>query len=344
MVTAKLKGVFKVRSKGHTYWYAWRGGPRLQGQPDTPEFIASYVAAHEANKVVDSSRVKGLIATYRASAEYRALAESTKRNWGPWLERIGDQFGELSLKQFDRPQIRIDIRRWRDRWRENPRTADYGLQVLSRVMAFAVSEGQLRLNPCFGIPRLYRVNRSELIWSHNDLEALERAASKPIYDAAFLASLTGLRRGDLLRLRWDQIGDASIELTAAKSVSKATGRSGTQVTIPMYGELREFLSSLPRKGKTVLQNTKGEPWGSGFSASWNTAMKRAKLDAKGLHFHDLRGTAATRFYRAELTPREIADVMGWSEVRVERLIDRYVKRDELIQQRIQRIDLAQRKN
>jgi len=45
----------------------------------------------------------------------------------------------------------------------------------------------------------------------------------------------------------------------------------------------------------------------------------------------LRGTAATRFYRAELTPREIADVMGWCEVRVERLIDRYVKRDEPIQ-------------
>ncbi|WP_413462235.1 tyrosine-type recombinase/integrase [Brevundimonas phoenicis] len=53
--------------------------------------------------------------------------------------------------------------------------------------------------------------------------------------------------------------------------------------------------------------------------------------AKELHFHDLRGTAATRFYRAELTPREIADVMGWCEVRVERLIDRYVKRDEPIQ-------------
>jgi hypothetical protein len=25
-----------------TYWYAWKGGPRLQGEPGTPEFIASY--------------------------------------------------------------------------------------------------------------------------------------------------------------------------------------------------------------------------------------------------------------------------------------------------------------
>ena len=24
-----------------TYWYAWRGGPLLRGQPGTPEFVAS---------------------------------------------------------------------------------------------------------------------------------------------------------------------------------------------------------------------------------------------------------------------------------------------------------------
>jgi hypothetical protein len=25
-----------------TYWYAWKGGPPLRGEPGTPEFIASY--------------------------------------------------------------------------------------------------------------------------------------------------------------------------------------------------------------------------------------------------------------------------------------------------------------
>jgi len=28
-----------------TYFYAWKGGPKLQGQPGTPEFVASYNAA-----------------------------------------------------------------------------------------------------------------------------------------------------------------------------------------------------------------------------------------------------------------------------------------------------------
>ena len=45
-----------------------------------------------------------------------------------------------------------------------------------------------------------------------------------------------------------------------------------------------------------------------------------------LHFHDLRGTAATRFYVAGLPERVIAEVMAWEEEHVGRIIRRYVDR------------------
>ncbi len=32
-----------------------------------------------------------------------------------------------------------------------------------------------------------------------------------------------------------------------------------------------------------------------------------------LHFHDLRGTAATKFYLARLELRSIAEILGWEE-------------------------------
>jgi DNA-binding transcriptional regulator LsrR (DeoR family) len=62
-----------------------------------------------------------------------------------------------------------------------------------------------------------------------------------------------------------------------------------------------------------------------------------------LHFYDLRGTAATNFFRAGLTTREIAQVMAWSEDKVDRLIDRYVKRDEILRDRVHRIAASQYK-
>jgi hypothetical protein len=44
-----LKGVARAnRRDGGYYWYAWRGGPRLRGEPGSPEFIESYHAAHQA--------------------------------------------------------------------------------------------------------------------------------------------------------------------------------------------------------------------------------------------------------------------------------------------------------
>lgn len=47
MVKFDLKGIKKVRSKGHIYYYAWRGGPPLRGEPGSPEFLASYNEAIE---------------------------------------------------------------------------------------------------------------------------------------------------------------------------------------------------------------------------------------------------------------------------------------------------------
>jgi hypothetical protein len=51
MVRIDLKGIAKVTAKGRVYWYAWRGGPRLSGEPGTAEFVASYKGAQFRNDV-----------------------------------------------------------------------------------------------------------------------------------------------------------------------------------------------------------------------------------------------------------------------------------------------------
>jgi integrase len=326
-----IKGLHVVKAKGRTYCYAWRGGPRIEAEYGTAAFFAELDEHKNPAAKLDSRKLDVWIVRYKASDEFKNLAETTRRVWGRWFDIIRDEFGNLSTRQFDRPEIRVDIRRWRNKWKDRPRTADIGKQVLSRILSFAVAEGGLGSNPCEGVPNLYSNDRSDLIWEPADLDALCKVASAEIGHAARLAALTGLRQGDLLKLSWSHIGEHAIEIRTGKSRGKRAAIA------PLTAEIRALLETIPRRSTQVLTNSEGHPW-KGFGSSWNKAMRTSGLTERGLHFHDLRGTAATNLFRAGFTIREIAETMAWSEDKVERLIDRYVKRDEILKDRIRRLE------
>lgn len=321
MVKVDLKGIAKAKAKGHTYYYAWRGGPRLHGEPGSAEFMASYHEAHENRRVKDDGRFRALVTLYKASGDYQALADSTRKNWGPWLDRIAEHFGSLRVAQFDRPEkIRKIIRQWRSKWADKPRTADYGLQVLSRVLAYAVDPlGKIAANPCEGIKQLYSGDRSEVIWTDTDIKQIKNTCTAEIAVAVDLAAHTGLRLGDLLRLSWSHVGDDAITMATGKS------RGRREAIVPLYDDLRAVLAAIPKRSTTILTNSRRRPWKvNGFGTAFNRAKHRARI--AGLRFHDLRGTAATRFYIAGLSERVIAEIMAWDEEHVAKIIRRYVGR------------------
>jgi len=62
-----------------------------------------------------------------------------------------------------------------------------------------------------------------------------------------------------------------------------------------------------------------------------------------LHFHDLRGTAATKFYIAGLSTPVIAEILAWSEDQVERIIRRYVARAAATKAAIRQLNEASKR-
>jgi hypothetical protein len=164
MAKRDVKGLHRVVSKGRVYWYAWRGGPRLRGDYGLPEWWASIDEANRERHIPEPGKFRALLTLYKASGDYQKLAPSTKTHWGPWLDRIVDHFGTLSIAAFDNPKVRPIIRTWRNKYAETPRTADMGMQVLSRVCGYAVEQGKLAVNPCEGIKALYSTDRAAVIW------------------------------------------------------------------------------------------------------------------------------------------------------------------------------------
>lgn len=346
----ELKGVAKTSAKGRTYYYAWRGGPRLRGAPGTPEFHKSYDESIADRRTPDASRFKALVVAYKASPDYAKLAYTTKRIWSRWLDRITDYFGDLRIAQFDRAEkIRPIIRRWRNQWANQPRTADYAVQVLSRVLSHAVEEGKIAGNSCEGVKQLYRNDRSEIIWTDTDITQLKQAGGSrkingkltqlpcptAIALAVDLAANTGLRLSDLLKLSWSHIGEDAITLSTGKS------RGRREAIIPLYDTLRDVLARIPKHSTVILTNQRHRPWtANGFGTAFSRAKIAAGMHDRDLHFHDLRGTAATKFYIAGLSIRVIAEMLAWSEDQVERIIRRYVGRSAATQEAIRQLNRA----
>jgi integrase len=196
------------------------------------------------------------------------------------------------------------------------------MQVLSRVLSYAVDPlGRIAGNPCEGIKRLYSADRSEIIWTDANIAQLKATCSQEIAWATDLASHSGLREGDLLRLCWSHVGADAIVIATGKS------RKRRDAIIPLYDALRDLLARIAKRSPTILTNSHGRPWtASGFGSSFNKAKIKAGLRDSNLHFHDLRGTAATKFYIAGLPMRVIAEMMGWEEEQIGNIIRRYVDR------------------
>jgi hypothetical protein len=84
-----LKGLFWAPARladgtRKIYWYAWRGGPRLKGEPGSPEFVASYNKAVARLKTDEGSdRLPGVTNRTSTSANDAAVTrpeDMTKHN------------------------------------------------------------------------------------------------------------------------------------------------------------------------------------------------------------------------------------------------------------------------
>lgn len=328
-----LKGLHTVakRTKGKPVrWhvYAWRGGPKIMATTGGPKpsldaaALALLAEAHQELRRKPSGTIAALAAAWRSSAAWAGLAPATRAIWGGVLSTIEAKWGKVPLAVFDDRRIKGKIIAWRDERVLMPRSADYHIQVLRALLAYGRLTGQLAVNMADGIPQLYKGGqRQTIIWEPGEVERWQ-AAPWQIADAVNLACLTGLRRADLVALPWSAVGEHAIVWATSKS-----GRQRT-VTVPILPELRALLAVLKTRARnegvqTVLVNALGRSWTpGGLTASFT--VERDKLALPDKHLHDCRGTFCTELCLAELTDRQIADIMGWTVEQVATIRRLYV--------------------
>lgn len=309
----------------------------LQKPSLTPDALAAVVKAHESRTEPRRDTFDGLLTAYLASPEYQRLADSTRRQWRTWADRAREEFGSAKLRIFSDPRMRGAILEWRDKWAHSPRSADYALQVLSRILSWGLQRGWIAHNPAAGMPTLYKVDRSEIVWEDHEIDLVAAEMHPHIARAFKLAAWTGLPRSDLVELRWSDVGDLYI--------GGKRGKTKVERCIPIFDETRELLKGFKKSAVTVVTNNRGKPFTArGFANAVETAhakvneeRKEGEKIAEGKTLHDLRGTFATRLMRRGFEDREIDEILAWEPGKSARIRRRYISRKAVVISAIERM-------
>jgi integrase len=245
--------------------------------------------------------------------------------------------GRLKLKNLTPAHVRGLYRERLDSGL-SPRTVQYIHTTINKALKQAVADGLIPRNAAASVkaPRLRPTEIMPL--DREQVRALFDASSDHRLEALYIVAVTaGLRKGELLALRWEDVDleAATPTLHVRRTLSEA--RSGRIFEAPKSGKGRQI--RLTRKAAEALKSHRirqneerlvaGAHWqdqGLVFPSSVGTPMGARNLTRhfKGLlqraglplsfRFHDLRHTCATLLLRQGVHVKYVQELLGHADI------------------------------
>jgi integrase len=256
-------------------------------------------------------------------ATYRALLRS----------RILPAFAEQPLESVT-PAM---LERWIRSMDCSAATRTKALAMVHGIYQRARKVWGLTINPVTDVekPPLPKGGDIE-VFSPEEVRALVRAAGSEQDAAIYLtAAFTGLRRGELVALRWRDVDFAGSVIRVRSSYVDgvlASPKSGKVRSVPMAPDVAEALAKLGRREHSTVDDDLvfvGQLGGyldaRALVRRYESALKRAGL--RKLRFHDLRHTFGTRMI-AKADIRRVQEWMGHADIQTTMKYLHYAPRAE----------------
>jgi integrase len=262
-----------------------------------------YFPQHEAERRTLADLVERQLETVKMDRPHDYERQRALLGW--WREKLG----AYTLATLT-PDL---IGRHRDLLQSkegmSPATVNRYLSALSKAFTNAVTEWHwLPDNPMRRVSKKPEPRGRVRYLSDDEriaiLKACRDSEYKPLYLIVLFALTTGMRRGELMGLRWQDI-----DLERRVSVLHNT-KNGDRRSVPIVLEVAELLrehGKVRRLDSDLVFASEGRDpvW---FDKFWYRALKAAKI--KDFRFHDLRHSCASYLAMSGATTAEIAAVLG----------------------------------
>jgi integrase len=305
--------------------------------PDGKRVMKIFKKKKDAEKYLNKVGVTKEDGTYeeifgekKEQPTFNQLADDYVKNYGHQksfitfkrhaVRYLREAFGEKKLKDLSY----LDLETYRNKRKATPlasgkirtdATVNREMAALKHMLNKAVEWRKLTTSPFHqGSKLTYRENNQRQRYlMEEEMEKLLNSCSPHLQPIVEIALHTGMRKGEILKLKWDQVRDGFIYLKETK-----TGKSRQ---IPLDGRAAEVFRVLQIKNKWkspyVFVGPEGEPWGD-VKKAFMGACRRAGIE--DFHFHDLRHTFASHLVMKGANLKAVQRLLGHSD---SKMTDRY---------------------
>lgn len=220
---------------------------------------------------------------------YFEWSKLNKRSWKSDMTSLGHlvPFFKGKLLQSITPLLIEDYKQKRKKLVSGA-TINRELSCMKHMLNIAIGEGILNLNPVKRVRFFPERNSLFRILLPVEKERLLQSCEGYLRVAVIVALNTGMRRGEVLGLRWSQVDFERDFIKAERT------KSGKDRAIPMNSQvvnvLKEHRAHEGHK-EFVFWNAMTQKPILDIKRSYKTACRRAKIE--GLRFHDLRHNFAS---------------------------------------------------
>jgi integrase len=185
--------------------------------------------------------------------------------------------------------------------------------AISVIFTYACRYFNLIDNPALHIPSLPENNERTRFLSEAERTRLFKACRASHWDKLYLIVLlaitTGARKGELTKLRWNDID------FDRRTAYVATTKNGQPKVLPLTDSVIRELQLFDTKDNSLIfaSRIKCEV-AYCFTKPWKRALEDA--DIKDFRFHDLRHSCASYLAQSGASLLEIADVLGHKDISV----------------------------
>jgi integrase len=310
-------GLFKRGDSPYWWYYIEIDGRKISGTTNTTaKRLAEKIYLEKRHQCVEekafpSQQGKRLGFDKMCDLYMEKHSKVNKRSWRSdeiIVKKLTRHFSSAPLNSIT-PQ-KIEEYKATRRGSVKEATINRELAVLKTIFSKAVLWGYTAMNPV----KLVRLYREELkpvrILTADEKRKLFEASPEFLRPVILFALKTGMRRGEILGLKWNDVDLANSNIHVRHT------KSGKMRVLPMHPEISELLTTMieRRKGEHIFSEADGSRFKhfGMVRTSFVIAVKNSGLG--DLTFHDLRHNFATELIQRGADLRTVQEYLGHSSL------------------------------